>query len=88
MAISLVAFMFLDIVKVLVIRNWSFELTANVCPTPKRRKELKRRQARAVAMTRINRNFEKLRKCCRVIYASVLLRGRGQETITPPNEKV
>jgi H+-transporting ATPase len=88
MAISLVAFMFLDIIKVVVIRNWSFELTATVCPTPKRRKELKRRKARAVAMTRINRNFEKLRKCCRVIYASVLLRGRGQETITPPTEKV
>jgi H+-transporting ATPase len=48
MAISLVYFMFLDIIKVFIYRNWSFELTATLWPTKERRQELKlRRQQRA-----------------------------------------
>ncbi|KAI8849833.1 hypothetical protein BC829DRAFT_432316 [Chytridium lagenaria] len=43
MGISTVAFMVLDVVKVLVIRYWSFELTARLWPSKSRTAELARR---------------------------------------------
>ncbi|KAI8097948.1 plasma-membrane proton-efflux P-type ATPase [Gilbertella persicaria] len=43
LAISLVYFMFLDVVKVWVFRRWNFALTAKLAPTPKRRAKLEHR---------------------------------------------
>jgi hypothetical protein len=39
MGVSIVSFMLLDLVKVFVIKQWSFELTAKLWPTPKRKAE-------------------------------------------------
>ncbi len=61
MAVSTVSFMFLDIVKVLIIRNWSFELTAKLWPSPANREKLRKRQERASLMERIATNVGKVK---------------------------
>ena len=53
--------MFLDIVKVLVIRNWSFELTAKLWPTAANRDKLRKRQERASLLERISVNIGKVK---------------------------
>ncbi|KAJ1547633.1 hypothetical protein HK405_005321 [Cladochytrium tenue] len=62
LCISTVMFMLLDVVKVLVIRFWSFEVTARLWPTPLRRAELARRQARQAVHDAIFINVDKVRK--------------------------
>ncbi|KAF7724963.1 hypothetical protein EC973_000544 [Apophysomyces ossiformis] len=47
LAISLVYFMILDVVKVYIMRMWSFELTAKLVPTKSRRAKLSQRQMEA-----------------------------------------
>lgn len=74
MAMSVISFMFLDLVKVFVIKQWSFELTAKLWPTPKRKAELCRRQERATVVKRYKANVERLRKCCRAIYCISLFK--------------
>jgi H+-transporting ATPase len=69
-----VSFIVLDLVKVFVIKKWSFELTAKLWPTTKRKQELVRRQERAVVVKRYQRNVAKLRKCVRVIYCISLFK--------------
>ena len=69
MGVSLISFMVLDLVKVFVIKKWSFELTAKLWPVASRRKELKRRKLKKVENVRIQRNVSRLRKCCLVIAA-------------------
>eukprot|EP00842_Homolaphlyctis_polyrhiza_P001220 jgi/Hompol1/2099/HPOL_002181-RA len=61
LAVSFAMFMVLDIVKVLVIRFWSFELTAKLWPVPSRRNKLQQRQARLVVHTRVQRHYDVLR---------------------------
>ncbi|KAJ3313714.1 hypothetical protein HDU76_002584 [Blyttiomyces sp. JEL0837] len=67
LAISTVMFMLLDVVKVLIIKYWSFELTAKLWPTPKRRAELARRQAKKIVMDRIKTNINKVRKVLKMV---------------------
>ncbi|KAJ3104510.1 hypothetical protein HDU97_009123 [Phlyctochytrium planicorne] len=70
-AISTLAFMFLDIVKVLVIKYWSFELTARLWPSKSRREELKRRLELRARKVRVDANIEKVRKVLRICTALV-----------------
>lgn len=44
LGVSLVYFMFLDVVKVRIFRSWSFEMTAKVVPTKGRKAKLAHRQ--------------------------------------------
>jgi len=62
LCISLGIFAVLDVVKVLVFKYWSFELTTILWPTPKRRRKLetKRREHENYEKNRIN--FLKLKK--------------------------
>jgi H+-transporting ATPase len=66
LVVSGIMFMLLDVVKVLVIKYWSFELTAKLWPSPARRAELKRRQDLAVYKARVNANIEKMRKVLKI----------------------
>ncbi|KAJ3101483.1 hypothetical protein HK100_004539, partial [Physocladia obscura] len=60
--ISTVMFMLLDIVKVAIIRRWSFELTVKLYPTKSRKAELETRLAKKAIKDRVNINIEKARK--------------------------
>lgn len=62
MGTSLISFMLLDIVKVQMIRSWSFEGTAVVWPVPSRRAKLALRRGRKIIHERVHKNFEKVKK--------------------------
>jgi hypothetical protein len=62
MAVSSISFMALDVVKVMLIKNWSFELTAKLWPSNKNKEKLKTRQERASLLERVDNNVSKLRK--------------------------
>ncbi|KND03421.1 plasma-membrane proton-efflux P-type ATPase [Spizellomyces punctatus DAOM BR117] len=79
MCISLVMFMILDIVKVFVIKKWSFELTARLWPSPKRRAELEKRIARKVELTRVMANWAKARKV--VLMSHAILAFKSKKTL-------
>lgn len=70
MAVSTFSFMFLDIVKVLVIRNWSFELTAKLWPSAANKEKLKKRQERASLLERISINIGKVKMAVAVSAAA------------------
>lgn len=70
MAVSTVSFMLLDIVKVLIIRNWSFELTAKLWPSNKNKLKLRERQERATLLERVDNNIAKVRRA--VIMSSAM----------------
>ncbi|TPX54694.1 H+-exporting ATPase [Powellomyces hirtus] len=61
MAVSLVAFMFLDAIKVYTIRYWSYELTATLWPFGGRRQEHNRRVAFAKQKAHNYANWQKAR---------------------------
>ncbi|KAI9318399.1 plasma-membrane proton-efflux P-type ATPase [Dichotomocladium elegans] len=60
LAISLVFFMLLDLVKVYVLRVWNFGLTAKLCPTPARRAKLNMRLAEASEKEEVDKLWDKL----------------------------
>ncbi|KAI8872980.1 H(+)-ATPase [Ramicandelaber brevisporus] len=60
--ISLAYFMVLDVVKVFVIRTWSFEMTAKLWPTKARKEKLAKRRAEAIVQARIHANLEKIKE--------------------------
>ncbi|CAG8435911.1 683_t:CDS:10 [Funneliformis caledonium] len=60
--VSLGIFIFLDFIKVLIFKNWSFELTARLWPTSKRRTKLAVRKEQHAKNKRVNENFSRLRK--------------------------
>ena len=62
MSVSVVCFMALDIVKVLVIRNWSFELTAKLWPSKANQDKLKERLKKEEALDRVKTNTIKIKK--------------------------
>ncbi|ORY39063.1 plasma-membrane proton-e [Rhizoclosmatium globosum] len=62
LAISTVMFMLLDIVKVQIIRKWSFDLTVKLYPTKARKAELEARLVKRALLTRVNANIVKARK--------------------------
>ncbi|KAI8822455.1 uncharacterized protein EV422DRAFT_494864 [Fimicolochytrium jonesii] len=69
-AISLISFMFIDVVKVLVLRHWSFELTAKLWPSHARRSELQRRQIEHAERERVMARYAKLRPFVHAIGAA------------------
>ena len=74
MQISLCIFVVLDVVKVIVFRYWSFELTASLWPTPKRRKKLALRKREVENNRKIQHNISKLRKVLIMIRVIKVLR--------------
>ncbi|PVU87701.1 hypothetical protein BB561_006210 [Smittium simulii] len=68
LAISLVYFMFLDVVKVYIMRFWSFELTVALWPTKSRRDKLEKKKVRAAILSRVTHNVNKLRLISKVGY--------------------
>ncbi|KAJ3064169.1 hypothetical protein HDU98_000123 [Podochytrium sp. JEL0797] len=62
LCISTVMFMFLDIVKVWILRIWSFELTVKLFPTKTRKAELVTRVAKKTLKARVDSNVDKARK--------------------------
>jgi H+-transporting ATPase len=68
-ATSLLTFIVLDVVKVLVIRTWSFEVTAKLWPTSSRRRKLKERIAKSKVNRRVGENYQKIKTGVNVIYA-------------------
>ncbi|KAI8927499.1 hypothetical protein BC831DRAFT_497694 [Entophlyctis helioformis] len=70
MASSLVFFVVLDVVKVMVIRNWSFELTARLWPSRKQVTKLRAREERKVALARITENKKKVRRVVSAVHAA------------------
>ncbi|KAI8611537.1 hypothetical protein BC830DRAFT_1084003 [Chytriomyces sp. MP71] len=62
LAISTCMFMLLDIVKVQIIRRWSFELTVKLVPTATRKAILQERLAKRVVKERAKSNVAKARK--------------------------
>jgi H+-transporting ATPase len=66
---SLASFMLLDIIKVLVIRNWSFELTAKLWPVKSRVEKLRKREHDAEVRSRVRTNTGKVKKAVAVVEA-------------------
>ncbi|RUS14058.1 H+ ATPase [Endogone sp. FLAS-F59071] len=62
LGISLVYFLFLDVIKVQVFRAWNFELTAKLFPSPARKAKLAARQADALQRARVMGNWKKAQK--------------------------
>ncbi|KAF9366279.1 hypothetical protein BGX34_004465 [Mortierella sp. NVP85] len=60
--ISFVYFIILDVVKVHIFRLWSFELTANLVPTPGRRNKLAGRKAGKIQQDRVWNSIDQVRK--------------------------
>ncbi|CAO3650557.1 unnamed protein product [Mucor hiemalis] len=60
LAISLVYFMVMDVVKVWMFKRWSFELTAKLSPTPKRKAKLAKRKAEAIVSRRLEHTWKKV----------------------------
>lgn len=75
-ATSLLCMVFLDFVKVQVIRYWSFELTAALAPTPARRRKLRERKETQERKARVEITKSKVRKVIHAI-SFVDLVGRG-----------
>ncbi|KAI0240018.1 hypothetical protein L0F63_001420 [Massospora cicadina] len=60
--ISLVSFVLLDLIKVVVVFAWSFQLTATFWPTPARRSKLTKRKVDLANQLRLGNNVKKVRK--------------------------
>jgi H+-transporting ATPase len=67
MATSLLFFAFLDIIKVQVYRNWSYELTVKLYPTAARKAELKKRQDIMARRLRVKKQFNKIKAIIKII---------------------
>ena len=70
MAVSSLSFMLLDVVKTLLIRNWSFELTAKLWPSSQNKEKLRLRQERASLHERVDINITKVRRA--IVLSSAL----------------
>jgi len=58
----LAIFVFLDFIKVIIFKSWSFELTAKLWPTPKRKTKLAVRRNERENHIRVNQGISKLNK--------------------------
>ncbi|OLY77928.1 putative cation-transporting ATPase [Smittium mucronatum] len=77
LAISLVYFVFLDVVKVYVMRYWSFELTVRMFPTKARREKLAKMKVRAAIAHRAAHSISKMRKATILAFAVTALEDAG-----------
>ncbi|RUS32166.1 hypothetical protein BC938DRAFT_476125 [Jimgerdemannia flammicorona] len=66
LGISLVYFLFLDIIKVQIFKYWNFELTAKLVPTPARKAKLAARKAEATQHERVMGNWKKAQKIAKM----------------------
>ncbi|KAJ3207223.1 hypothetical protein HK099_000331, partial [Clydaea vesicula] len=83
MGISTVSFMLLDVVKVLVIKNWSFEVTAKLWPVKSRRSELSRRKGQALIDSRVRSNIKKVRAASKTILAVSAFQDKTEKKLEP-----
>ncbi|CAO3632729.1 unnamed protein product [Cunninghamella echinulata] len=60
LGISLVYFMFLDVVKVYIFRSWNFELTAKLVPVKSRREKLSNRKLDQAQYLRVQNSWNKI----------------------------
>ncbi|CAH1761083.1 9143_t:CDS:2 [Entrophospora sp. SA101] len=70
--VSLIYFVFLDIVKVAIFKYWSFELTARLWPSKAHKTKLSGRKSDALYQARISKSVAKVRKVlliCKVLLA-------------------
>lgn len=74
LAVSLLFFVVLDVVKVMVLRYWSFELTVWMWPSPARRRKLAERRTRQLLETRYRESVEKVRKVVKICSVLAALR--------------
>ncbi|KAI8899305.1 H(+)-ATPase [Globomyces pollinis-pini] len=70
LAVSLIMFMLLDVVKVMTFKYWSFKLTAMLWPSPARRDKLSVRETRRIVLNRYENNVKKVRRCILLISAA------------------
>jgi len=75
LCISLGIFVVLDVVKVIVFRYWSFELTAMLWPTPRRRGKLESKRRKRENYEKTNENFSKVKKVLVMIRVTNAFRG-------------
>ncbi|PVZ98744.1 hypothetical protein BB558_005251 [Smittium angustum] len=73
LGISLLYFVFLDFVKVYVMRFWSFELTVKLWPSKSRKFKLAHKKLRAAIVARTSSNVQKVRECIPHAYAASVL---------------
>ncbi|KAJ1930624.1 hypothetical protein IWQ60_000132 [Tieghemiomyces parasiticus] len=69
MGVSLAYFVILDVVKVFVIRAWSFELVAKLWPSRRHRSKLTQRKVQHEVDQRVHHNIGRLRAVAKVVYA-------------------
>jgi hypothetical protein len=79
--------MALDVVKVLLIKNWSFELTAKLWPSRKNKEKLKTRQERASLLERVDNNVSKLKKAV-IMSSAVAAFRRGVHYVKSSSKSV
>jgi H+-transporting ATPase len=66
LGISLVYFLFLDVIKVQIFKYWNFEFTAKLVPTPARKAKLAARKAEAIQRERVMGNWKKAQKVAKM----------------------
>ncbi|RKP02331.1 hypothetical protein CXG81DRAFT_10900 [Caulochytrium protostelioides] len=84
MGTSLLSMFLLDALKVQVLRRWSFELTAHLWPVAHRRDELRRRQARAKLLKRVNCNIDAMRRVYLICLVSGAFKAGLQDRTSKP----
>ncbi|KAJ1569031.1 hypothetical protein HK405_010820 [Cladochytrium tenue] len=87
LAISTMVFMVLDIVKVAIIRAWSFELTVWLWPTSRRLAELRRRQTIRARRERVSKNITRARRVLLATTVLVAWKAALQKRRRPQDEK-
>ncbi|KAI9011798.1 hypothetical protein DFJ74DRAFT_645691 [Hyaloraphidium curvatum] len=76
LAVSLASMVLLDVVKVLIIKHWSFELTAKLAPTPGRRRKLAARQEAAARKERVDATKARVRNVINAVsFVNLVARG-------------
>ena len=73
--VSLIMFMLLDIVKVLVFKTWSFELTATLWPVPSRRTKLAQKKAEATRKISVAKTKKKVKRAIYTIISAQAFAG-------------
>jgi H+-transporting ATPase len=76
MAVSFLCLFLLDLVKVFVVHNWSFELTAKLWPSPAQLKKLKSVKLKKERDLRFKQSVSKVRKIVLAIIAIRLMKAK------------
>jgi H+-transporting ATPase len=87
LAISMVMFMFLDVVKVIVFKIWSYELTVKLVPTPARKKTLESKKTALAEKKRIGKMWRKAAVMFHVAVATQRFKEAGVEYRSKQQQK-